>query len=92
MVPQISTLNSAVKNFSSDVIVADFLATDIIFGRDFLKLHKCTIEMTPMKDLLHFKQHGMVFPIKSKQSNSTQDIPVDIVLSSDLEIPPYSEM
>ena len=57
------------KKFSSDVIVADFLATNNILGRDFLKAHKCIIEMTPMKDLLHFKQHGMIVPIKSKQSN-----------------------
>ena len=39
------------EKFSSDVIVADFFATDNILGRDFLKAHKCIIEMTPMKDL-----------------------------------------
>ena len=33
-----------------------------------------------------------VAPVKSKQSNSTQDIPVDVVLNSDQKIPPYSEM
>ena len=48
--------------------------------------------MTPTKDLLHFKQHGKVVLIKSKQSNSTQDITVDIILNSDMEIPPYGEM
>ena len=48
--------------------------------------------MTPTKDLLHFKQHGKVVLIKSKQSNSTQDIPIDVILNSDLDIPPYSEM
>ena len=80
------------EKFSSDVIVADSLASDIILGQNFLKAHKCTIEMTPTKDLLYFKQHGKVVPIKSKQSNSTQDIPVDVVLNYDLEIPPYSEM
>ena len=72
--------------------MSDSLATDIILGRDFLKAHKCTIEITPPKDLLNFKQHGKVVLIKSKQSNSTQDIPVDVILNNDLEIPPYSEM
>ena len=75
------------EKFSSGVIVADSLATDIILGRDFLKTHKCNIEMTPVEDLLHFKQHGIVVPIKSKQSNSVQDIPANVVLNSDLEIP-----
>ena len=48
--------------------------------------------MTLTKDLLYFKKHEKLVPIKSKQSNSTQDIPVDVVLNNDLEIPPYNEM
>ena len=39
------------KKFSCDIIMADFLAADIILGQHFLKVNKCTIEMTPMKDL-----------------------------------------
>ena len=80
------------KKFSSDIIMADSLTADIILARHFMKVNKCTIEMTPMKDLLHFKQHGKVVPIKSKQSNSTQDLSVDVVQNSDLEIPACSEM
>ena len=44
------------EEFQADVIVADSLPIDVILGRDFLKAQQCTIEMTPTRDVLHFKE------------------------------------
>ena len=51
-----------------------------------------TIEMTPNRDVLHFKERGIIVPIKSKKSTMSGDEHVDIILNSVLHVPLYSEM
>ena len=46
--------------FPVKMIVADSVMTDVILGRDFLKTHQCTVDLSEDKDVLYFKDRGVV--------------------------------
>ena len=75
------------------VIVADTLTTgvDVILGSDFLREHRCTIEMGDTHATLHFKDHGISI-ILDRQKQPPQDAKVFVVLDEHLHILPFSEI
>ena len=79
--------------FSIRVIVVDTLTpgVDVILGRDFLRDHRCTIEMGETRDTLHFKDRSISF-ILDGQEQSPQHTKVHVVLDKHLHVPPYSEI
>ena len=68
--------------FSVRVMVADTLTTgvDVILGRDFLRDHRCTIEMGEKRDTLHFKDRSISF-ILNGQELPLQATQVHVLLS-----------
>ena len=79
------------ETFPVKVIVADSLMSDVILGRDFLKTHQCTVELSKNKDVLHFKELGMVITLNDSVDNP-EISSLNVVLESTLQVPPHSEI
>lgn len=79
--------------FSISVTVVDILTpgVDVILGRDFLRDHRCTIEMGETRDTLHFKDRSISFVLDG-QEQSPQHTNVHVVLDTHLHVPPFSEV
>ena len=79
--------------FSVRVMIADTLTTgvDVILGRDFLRDHRCTIEMGEKRDTLHFKDRSISF-ILNGQELPPQATQVHVLLHEPLQVPPHSEI
>ena len=77
--------------FSTKVIVADQIATDLILGRDFLTAHQCIIEMGKSSDVLRYKERGVAITIDGKK-DSNLNIHVNVVLDSPLQVALHSEI
>ena len=56
--------------FPVKMIVADSLMSDVILGRDFLKTHQCTVDLSKDRDVLHFKECGVV--VACRQARNLQ--------------------
>ena len=79
------------ETFLGKMIVADSLMSDVILGRDFLKTHQCTVELSKNKDVLRFKELGMVITFSDSVDNP-EIYSLNIVLESTLQVPPHSEI
>ena len=77
--------------FSTKVIVADQIATDLILGRDILRAHQCIIEMGKSNDVLRFKERGVANTIDSKK-DANLNIHINVVLDSPLQVALHSEI
>ena len=79
------------ETFLGKMIVADSLMSDVILGRDFLKTHQCTVELSKNKDVLRFKELGMVITLNDSVDNP-EISSLNVVLESTLQVPPHSEI
>ena len=78
------------KRFPVSVLVAETLTTDLIIGRDFLKQHRCSVELGE-RDLLRLTQAGIALPLGSSKGCQRM-APVAVVTNETLCIPPLCEM
>ena len=77
--------------FQINVIVAETPTADVILGRDFLRSHRCIIEMGSTIDVLRVQSRGLAIPIA--QDQTTQEVPnLNLILQESLTIPPHSEI
>ena len=77
--------------FPVKMIVADALMSDVILGRDFLKTHGCIVELSKNRDVLHFKERGMMVTLSG--SVDKPDIScINVVLENTLQVPQCSEI
>ena len=73
------------------MIVADALMSDVILGLDFLKTHGCIVELSKNRDVLYFKERGMMVTLSD--SVGKQEIScTNVVLDNTLQVPPHSEI
>ena len=79
------------ETFLGKMIVADSLMSDVILGRDFLKTHQCTVELSKNRDVLRFKELGMVITFSDSVDNP-EISSLNVVLESTLQVPPHSEI
>lgn len=79
------------EKFAAETIVADSLTTDIILGRDFLRDHQCTINMSKGKDTLRFNARGIAITLNGKPSEAEVSC-VHVTLDRMLQVPPQSEL
>lgn len=78
------------KLYPTRMLVAEALTTDLILGRDFLKQHKCTVELGE-ENLLHLTQEGVTLPLGSSEKG--QGIAsVAVAVDEAFCVPPLSEM
>ena len=77
--------------FPVKMIVANSLMSDVILGRDFLKTHQCTVDLSKDKDVLHFKERGVVVAL-GDSVDEPETCSVNVVLEATLQVPPHSEI
>ena len=78
------------ETFRVSVIVAETPTADVILGRDFLRSHRCTIEMGSTIDVLRLQARGLAISIA--QDQTTWEVPnLNVILQEPLTIPPHSE-
>ena len=78
------------KRFRVDVQVAEAITTEIILGRDFLQMNKCSVEMGA-SNKLRFATEKVVVPF-GVGATKESTIHVEIVMNKSLQLPPQSEM
>ena len=79
------------ESFPVKMIVADALMSDVILGRDFLKVHGCIVELSETRDVLHFKERGMMVTL-SDSTDKPEISCINVVLENTLQVPPHSEI
>ena len=78
--------------FAMNVIVVEGLAVEAILGIDFLKIHKCIIDL-PKKEL-HFTSRGTSIALCTANTDqgTVDTMPIQVSLTETVHLPPNSEM
>lgn len=79
------------ETFPVKMIVADALMSDVILGRDFLRTHGCIVELSKNRDVLHFKERGMMVTL-SDSTDKPYVSCINVVLENTIQMPPHSEI
>ena len=82
-------VNLSKEKFNAQILVADSLTTDVILGLDFLNQYKCVIDTG--KQLIHFADRGVTMSLNCPPGGQ-QIAHVSVILDSNLNIPPCSEL
>ena len=82
-------VNLSKEKFNAQILVADSLTTDVILGLDFLNQYKCVIDTG--KQLIHFADREVTMSLNFPPGGQ-QIAHVSVILDSNLNIPPCSEL